>query len=236
MALRVENLDVTLGGVAVVRSASLLIGAGEIACLLGRNGSGKTSLLRGILGLVPARGRVVLDGVEVNRFPPDRRWRQGFRYVPQGRRLFPKLSVEENLQLGGCRGEGEVWPSKILALFPQLTERRSQLAGTLSGGEQQAVSIARAMFEPGQAYVLDEPSEGLMPGARASLREALEHVRRSGASVLMAEQDVRFALAVSGHAYVLEQGKVCYDDGAEALRKDRSTLKRVLGLGSRYVG
>lgn len=181
------------------------------------------------MGLADASGRLVLDGTEITHLPPERRYRLGVRYVPQGRRLFARLSVEENLRLGAL-GDYRESLTRAFEWFPSLADRRSQMAGSLSGGEQQVLALARVIACPGVLYLLDEPTDGLMPTAVERLQELIQTMRESGAGVLLIEQNVRFALAVSQRTMVLERGKITYSGLAREFATDEATLRELLGV------
>ncbi len=226
--LSVTGLSVAYGGSRVVRGASLRVGPGEAVALLGRNGAGKTSTLMAIAGAVPpAEGTVSLDGVPVQGQPAYRIARRGLSLVPQGRRIFPTLTVRENLTLGERNGNIE----QVLALFPPLAERTRVRGSALSGGEQQMLAIGRALMTRPTILLMDEPSEGLAPTAVRSLGELIAQLRRIGAlSILIAEQNLRLALSVADRVYVLERGEVVYAGPAEHFREERALQNRYLGV------
>ncbi len=226
--LSVTGLSVAYGGSRVVRDASLRVGPGEAVALLGRNGAGKTSTLMAIAGAVPpAEGTVMCDGVAVQGQPAYRIARRGLSLVPQGRRIFPTLTVRENLTLGERNGNLE----QVLALFPPLAERTRVRGSALSGGEQQMLAIGRALMTRPTILLMDEPSEGLAPNAVRSLGELIAQLRRVGAlSILIAEQNLRLALSVADRVYVLERGEVVYEGTAEHFREERALQSRYLGV------
>ncbi|MDR7415389.1 MAG: ABC transporter ATP-binding protein [Armatimonadota bacterium] len=230
--LRVEGLVCGYGGAPVLRGVSLEVGSGEVVGLLGRNGAGKTTLLRAIMGLVrPVQGRVRLDGVELTGLAPHEIPRLGIGYVPQGRRLFPELTVGENLRMGlrvrGSEGEALAW---VLELFPVLRERWDQPAGRLSGGEQQMVAIARALCLRPILLLLDEPLEGLMPGMVQRVLEVLTHLAQEGVGVLLAEQRVGSALRVLHRGLLLEGGRIHPLGTQEEISREPERLIRALGV------
>jgi branched-chain amino acid transport system ATP-binding protein len=236
--LRVKNLQVYYGRIHALRAVSLHVGAREIVALLGGNGSGKTTLLATISGVVRATtGQVLLDGKEIGAARPDRIVRQGLAHVPEGRHVFKPLTVEDNLLLGAyprytlrnrvaIRGEVE----EVFGLFPVLAERRRQLAGTLSGGEQQMLAIGRALLARPAVLLLDEPSMGLAPKV---IREILDHIRRlrddRGMTILLVEQNARAALRIADRGYVLETGRVVLEGTAEELLANRDVQRAYLG-------
>jgi branched-chain amino acid transport system ATP-binding protein len=194
---------------------SLEVEAGDIVCLLGRNGAGKTTTVRSIIGLTPPRaGRVVFRGRDLIGLPPYRIARLGIGFVPEDRRVFPNLTVHENLEVARRTWAGDAaatWTTeRVFALFPILAQRRRQLGGTLSGGEQQMLTIARTLMGNPDVLLLDEPSEGLAPLVVETLREQLERLKASGITMILAEQNVRFVSELGTRVYVLENGAVRY--------------------------
>jgi len=226
--LRVRDLTAGYGGRAVVRSLSLDVAPGEVVALLGRNGAGKTTTLLAAAGaLRHASGRVEIDGSEVSGRPTFQVARRGLSLVPQGRRIFPTLSVRENLTLGGRRGD----PEAVYALFPVLRER-ARLPGTaLSGGEQQMLAIGRALMTRPRILLMDEPSEGLAPAVAGVIAELVARLgREQGISILIAEQNLTLALGVADRAYVLERGELVHEAAAAELAEDRAAQRRFLGV------
>jgi branched-chain amino acid transport system ATP-binding protein len=230
--LRVEGLVCGYGGAPVLRGVFLEVGSGEVVGLLGRNGAGKTTLLRAIMGLVrPVQGRIWLDGVDLTGRAPYEIPRLGIGYVPQGRRLFPELTVGENLRMGlRVRGsEGEAL-ARVLELFPVLRERWDHPAGRLSGGEQQMVAIARALCLRPILLLLDEPLEGLMPGMVHRVLSLLTHLAQEGVGVLLAEQRVEAALRVLHRGLLLEGGRIHPLGTREEMSQNPERLIRALGV------
>lgn len=207
-----EDVHVRYGSSPIVQGVSLTVAAGEVVALLGRNGVGKTTLARGLVGLAPiAQGRVLLGGEDVTGMSAHRRSRRGVRIVPQGRGIFPRLTVAENLRIGAFlspRPDPRV-RDLLDDLFPVLRERRGQRAGTLSGGEQQMLAIARALLSAPKALILDEPTEGVAPVLIDRIEDALRVIFAEMAlGVLLIEQNLDFAFALAGRGYVMEKGEV----------------------------
>ena len=226
--LTVDDLWVAYGGSTVVRNASLRLGPGEAVALLGRNGAGKTSTLMAIAGAItPQRGSVRVDGVEVQGLPAHRVARHGVTLVPQGRRIFPTLSVRENLMLA-MRG-GDL--NAVYRLFPVLAERGRQPGLAISGGEQQMLAIGRALMTAPTVLLLDEPSEGLAPQLVRRIGELIHQLRHEQQlSILIAEQNLALALGVADRVYVLDRGEVAYEGPTEQFRQARDLQKRYLGV------
>jgi branched-chain amino acid transport system ATP-binding protein len=232
MILSLEQVHCYHGEVHVLDGVSLRVPAGAVIGLLGRNGAGKTTTLRTIMGLVrPRAGRITLDGVELGRLAPHEIPGRGIAYVPQGRRLFPYLSVEENLRLGLLvRGGGADTLAPVLELFPVLRERLRQRAGTLSGGEQQMLAMARALCARPEFLLLDEPTEGLMPTLVERLLETLVELRARGVGILLVEQKVDAVLGVADRVTLIENGRTVRDATPAELAADPELLLRHLGV------
>ena len=230
--LKLEEVDSYYGGVRVLTGVSLEIAAGEIVALLGRNGAGKTTTLKSIMGLVkPRAGSIVLDGDDLTQISPHNVPKLGVAYVPQGRGLFPRLSVEENLRMGMLvRNSSRDTYDWALSLFPVLTERLRQRAGTLSGGEQQMLATARALCLGPKILLLDEPSEGLMPRVINQLMVAVSGLKARGMSVLLVEQKIEAALKVADRIVFLEHGVIRHEALPEELEADPEPLHRYLGV------
>jgi branched-chain amino acid transport system ATP-binding protein len=197
----------------VLHGVSLAVAAGTITCLLGSNGSGKTTLVRAILGLTPARtGRIVFDGIDITRLPTHRIVAAGIACIPEGRRVFAKFTVEENLRVGAYRDASEATIrgriAEIFRIFPRLGERRGQLAGTMSGGEQAMVSIGRGLMCAPKLLLIDEPSLGLSPRLVQENFRIIRQINERGISILLVEQNVRQTLAIAAYGYVLSKGRV----------------------------
>jgi len=238
--LTVENLDVRFGDRSVLAGISLSVPANGLVAILGRNGVGKTTLLRTISGLYrPSAGRIVFDGTGIGGWPPHKVVGRGIAQAPEGRQLFADLTVEENLRTGaqnsraGARGMNNsaylAERDRLRAMFPILAERGAQLAGSLSGGEQQMLCIARALMARPKLLLLDEPSLGLAPKMVARVFEKIAAIRAGGVAVLLVEQNARLALAHADHAYVLDQGRVALEGPARDLIADERVIDAYLG-------
>jgi branched-chain amino acid transport system ATP-binding protein len=211
--LEIDGIYTSYDKTDVLQGVSLSVAAGSITCLLGANGSGKTTLVRSILGLTPPRaGRVKFDGADISRLPTHRIIAAGIACIPEGRRVFPRLSVEENLRLGAYQERSDVVTrarmDEVFGIFPPLAERRAQLAGTMSGGEQAMVSIGRGLMRAPKLLLIDEPSLGLSPRLVTENFNIIRAINERGITVLLVEQNVRQTLAVAQHGYVLSKGKV----------------------------
>ncbi|MBI3031360.1 MAG: ABC transporter ATP-binding protein [Candidatus Rokubacteria bacterium] len=230
--LTVDGLHCYYGEAHVLKDVSLRLSPGEILCLLGRNGAGKTTTLRAIMGLVPPRsGRIALDGRELTGLRPHDIPRCGIGYVPQGRRIFPFLTVGENLKMGLLlKGSGDAGLAWVLDLFPPLRGRLGQRAGTLSGGEQQMLATARALCTEPKVLLMDEPSEGLMPALIRRLLDTIRALKVRQVGVLLVEQKIDLALRVADRVVLLENGSVRYESTPEALASNPEVLLRYLGV------
>ena len=233
--LEVTRLEVRYGSVTAVKGISLEVAEGEIVAIIGPNGAGKTSTLRAITGLVPtAGGRVVFRGTDVSRWKAHRIVTLGLGHAPEGRRLFPQMTVMENLRMGAYRRRVASEIGRTLAqveeLFPRLAERRTQLAGTLSGGEQQMLAIGRALMAEPRLLVLDEPSFGLAPMIVREIGRIVRTINRDrGVSVLLVEQNARMALGIAARAYVMETGRVALSGPAATLAESPHVKAAYLG-------
>jgi branched-chain amino acid transport system ATP-binding protein len=233
--LEVAGLEVRYGSVTAVKGISLEVAEGEVVAIIGPNGAGKTSTLRAITGLVPAAGgRVVFRGTDVSRWKAHRIVTLGLGHAPEGRRLFPQMTVMENLRMGAYRRRGPAEIGRTLAqveeLFPRLAERRLQLAGTLSGGEQQMLAIGRALMAEPRLLVLDEPSFGLAPMIVREIGRIVRLINRErGVSVLLVEQNARMALGIAARAYVMETGRVALSGSSATLAESPHVKAAYLG-------
>jgi branched-chain amino acid transport system ATP-binding protein len=233
LLLRVKDLEVSYGAVPAVKRAALEVPAGEIRAILGANGAGKSSTIKAILGLVKARGTIELEGRSIHGMPTHRIHQLGVAWVPEGRQLFSTLTVHENLEMGAfARGDGPRFASRVdemFTLFPRLRERRSQLAGSLSGGEQQMLAIARALISEPRLLIMDEPSLGLAPKVVQSLFEQIQEINARGLSILMVEQNARQALKIAHYAYLLEVGRLAAEGPSAALMASEDVRRVYLG-------
>lgn len=235
VVLGIEALDVCYGDVQVLFGLSLQVRAGELVAVIGSNGAGKTTLLRTISGLIrPTGGRICLNGRRLDGMPPHKIVDLGVSHVPEGRHLFPHMTVRENLQLGAvpfrARAHQQETLEWVTELFPRLGEREKQLAGTLSGGEQQMLAIGRALMARPSVLLLDEPSLGIAPVVVESLFETLQRVNQEGLTVVLVEQDAGAALELADRAYVLEHGKVVMEGGGADLLRDDLVRSAYLGM------
>ena len=229
--LEIKQLSVFYSGLQVLWDVSLIVHKGEIVTLLGANGAGKTTLVQSVFGLTKERkGQVFFEGVEITGLPAYEVVKRGLSLVPEKRELFPKMTVEENLELGGFARIGESADiAGIYDLFPILEERKKQLAGTLSGGEQQMLAIARALMPKPSMVVLDEPSLGLSPLIVTSVLDAIKELNREGLSILLVEQNVQHALEMSHRGYILENGRIVREGTSLELIDDDQVQASYLG-------
>jgi branched-chain amino acid transport system ATP-binding protein len=231
--LAVRGLDCFYGEVQVLHGLNLTLDNGEVLCLLGRNGAGKTTTLKAIMGLLPAAsGSIRLEDVELTGLPAHAVPKAGIAYVPQGRRLFAEMTVAENIEIGlNARKKGASVREAVLDLFPLLRERLRQRSGTLSGGEQQMLAMARALCLEPKVLLLDEPTEGLMPSMIAKIRETVAKLRGMGVSTVLVEQRVDAVLPVADRVAFIENGRNRETVDVEILRADPSAVKRYVGVG-----
>jgi len=234
--LSVEHLTVAYGAIRAVRDLSLSVEAGEIVAVLGANGAGKSSTLNAIMGLLPAsEGSVRLDGREIHGTPPERVVRLGMTLTPEGRHVFPRLTVEENLVLGAIplrdRSRAQALRRRIFERFPVLAERRGQQAGTLSGGEQQQLAIARSLMSGPRLLLLDEPSLGLAPRYVDLIFDLILDLREEGTTILLVEQNVERTLSIADRGYVLVTGQLQLSGPAAELQASSGIERAYLGIG-----
>ena len=230
--LRLEGVTTYYGEIRILEDISLEVRHGELVCLLGGNASGKSTTLKTILGLVrPRTGAVMFDGQDVTNMTTSRRIAMGMAIVPENRRLFAPLSVEENLELGAYLRDGGVDEARegVYELFPRLHERRSQVAGTLSGGEQQMLAMGRALMSEPRLLLMDEPSMGLAPALVRQNFEIIQRVNRSGVAVLVVEQNANISLRIADRGYVLQTGSIVLSDSADALLESEDLKRAYLG-------
>ena len=232
--LAVEGLDVYYGAVHALKGVSLHVEAGEIVTLIGANGAGKTTLLRTISGLVPAKaGRIVFEGKDISKVPAHEIVALGMSQSPEGRMVFSNLSVEDNLELGAYRRRDRPGIQQdrdaVFHLFPRLLERRKQLSGTLSGGEQQMLAIGRALMSRPRVLLLDEPSLGIAPLLVRDIFKNIVEINRRGVTVLLVEQNAHMALGIAKRGYVLETGRVVLEDEAAKLAANDEVRAAYLG-------
>ncbi|MHA2609333.1 MAG: ABC transporter ATP-binding protein [bacterium JZ-2024 1] len=234
MSLEIKDLSASYGAIQAVKGISLSIPDGSCVCLIGANGAGKTSTLRAIMGLIRDRkGEILLDGQSLMRCKPFEVVRKGIAMVPEGRRIFPNLTVEENLLMGGYfhtqPQEYQKDLERVFQLFPRLKERLHQLGGTLSGGEQQMLAVARALMSNPRYLLLDEPSLGLSPILVQTIFHLIRQIHKQGITLLLVEQNARLAMEVADYCYVLETGKIVLSGPAKELRQDERVKKAYLG-------
>lgn len=233
--LEIRALSAGYDGVPVIRDIDLAIEEGGIATIVGANGAGKTTTLRAISGVLrPVQGEVVLAGTPIHKLPPHQIVAQGLVMVPEGRRLFPSLTVLENLELGAIQPRSKAKRpatlERVFSLFPRLEERQRQKAGTLSGGEQQMVAIGRALMSLPRVLMLDEPSLGLAPVVVSTLFQIIKDINAAGTTVVLVEQNIKHALSISSQAWVLENGSIVLRGTGPELLEDDNTRRAYLGM------
>ena len=232
--LEVKDLEVYYGVIQAIKGVSFHVDQGEVIALIGANGAGKTTILHTVTGLfAPKKGSVYFEGKEITKMPAHKIVSLGMAHVPEGRRVFAELSVYENLKMGAYtrkdRSEIEATLEKVYERFPRLKERRNQMAGTLSGGEQQMLAMGRALMSKPKIILMDEPSMGLSPILVNEIFDIIQEVSNSGTTVLLVEQNAKKALSIADRAYVLETGKISIEGKAKDLLEDDSIKKAYLG-------
>ncbi len=230
--LEIKDLQVHYGAVHAVCGISLHVEDGEIVSLIGANGAGKTTTLRTISGLEKAAaGEILFDGADLRKTEPSKIVNLKLAHVPEGRHVFPEMTVEENLEMGAYADEADMAATMadVYVRFPRLKERRRQLAGTLSGGEQQMLAVGRALMAKPKMILMDEPSMGLSPLLVKEIFSIIKEVNKQGITILLVEQNAKMALAISNRAYVLETGKITIEGDAKALLNDARVKKAYLG-------
>ncbi len=230
-----ENLELAYGEVPACRDISFGVGEGEIVTLIGSNGAGKSTTLRGVAGaMLPRKGRILFNGEDVTRMPAHRRALAGVALVPEGRRVFPALTVRENLEMGGFKyrnnqGKIRTLIDRAMEMFPRLRERTGQRAGTLSGGEQQMLALSRALMSEPLLLCMDEPSLGLAPMVVQDIFRSIRAVNQAGTSVLLVEQNAHYALETASRGYVLQTGAIIASGSCDALKQDQRVKEAYLG-------
>ena len=230
--LELSSVDAFYGNVQVLRGIDLAVSASEVLCIMGRNGAGKSTTLKAIMGLVPVRaGSISLDGTRIDTLPANEVPRHGVGYVPQGRRLFAELSVAENIEIGlMARNHGDRTREKVLSLFPRLRERLTQISGTLSGGEQQMLAIARALCLEPKVLLLDEPTEGLQPSMISLIHETVVALRETGVATILVEQRVDAALMAADRIAFMVNGHCVETAATPALKPDSEQFMKYVGI------
>jgi len=232
--LKIEDLNVYYGVIQALKGVSFEVEEGEVIALIGANGAGKTTILHTITGLIGAKsGHILFEGKELTKTPAHKIVTMGMAHVPEGRRIFQELTVYENLKMGAYtrkdKGEIESTLEKVYNRFPRLKERRNQIAGTLSGGEQQMLAMGRALMSQPRIILMDEPSMGLSPLFVSEIFDIIREISESGTTVLLVEQNAKKALSIATRAYVLETGKIVLEGKANELLNDDSVKKAYLG-------
>ncbi len=230
--LRIEDLHTFYGQSHVLQGLSLTAPEGKVTGIVGRNGAGKTTLVRSVIGFTPpSKGRILLDGEEIHHSRPERIARRGVGLVPQGRRIFPSLTVEEHLRLAESVAARHDWTlDRVYESFPGLEERRGNLGNELSGGEQQMLTIARALMTGPRVLLMDEPSEGLAPLMVKTLDEKISELAETGLTMVLIEQNLPLVFQRADHVYVISKGKVVHEGTPETLRDDHDMRKAHLGV------
>jgi branched-chain amino acid transport system ATP-binding protein len=235
LLLEVQNLELAYGEVPAVRELSFDVAEGEIVTLIGANGAGKTTTLRGVAGaMLPRRGHIFFSGQDITKLPAYRRALAGIALVPEGRRVFPALTVRENLEMGGFkfradRGKLRSQMERVMEMFPRLRERAAQAAGTLSGGEQQMLALSRGLMSGPRLLCMDEPSLGLAPLVVQDIFRSIRAANAAGTSILLVEQNARYALETASRGYVLQTGAIIASGPCAMLKQDERVKEAYLG-------
>ncbi len=230
--LKVDNINVFYGNIHAIRDVSFEVNDGEVVALIGANGAGKSTTLKTVSGLLPSRtGSISFLGQNIDRIPPHKRVAMGLSQVPEGRRIFLQMTVLENLQMGAFTSKADVREDleNVFARFPRLKERRNQIGGTLSGGEQQMLAMGRALMSHPKLLMLDEPSMGLAPILVEQIFEIISRLHETGTTILLVEQNAQMALSVADRAYVLETGKITLSGTGKELAASEQVKKAYLG-------
>ncbi len=230
--LEVFKLNAFYSNIRILKDLSFKVSSGQALCILGRNGAGKTTTLKSIMGLVDkSQGDIVFNNQNLLKIDSHKIPKIGIGYVPQGRRLFSELTVEENLEIGlMTRNNGEETKSNVLKMFPRLKERLNQVSGTLSGGEQQMLALARALCVEPTLLLLDEPTEGLQPSMISLIRKSVIELKKQGVSIILVEQRLEAILSIADEIIVLENGTIVYSGKAKEIQKDTSKLHSLIGV------
>jgi branched-chain amino acid transport system ATP-binding protein len=229
--LKLDDVHVHIGKLHILQGVSFEVMPGECAALLGRNGVGKTTTLRAIMGLAPrSAGTIAFDGFDLSRCPPHQVPRRGIGYVPQGRGIFPNLTVQENLHVGLTGKPDREREDYVFACFPRLKERLSQSGQTLSGGEQQMLAIGRCLMMGPKLIILDEPTEGIMPRLVSQIRREIHRINQAGVSILLVEQNVDTALKLCPRVFLMEKGTIVYSGASHELKANPEIVHRYLGV------
>jgi branched-chain amino acid transport system ATP-binding protein len=233
--LEIDGLHLNYGDAVALSDVSLTVGAGDIVAIVGANGAGKTSLIQTVAGIHrPDGGRIVFNGTDITGWPSHRVCNLGVGQVAEGRQIFPTMTVQENLEMGAmiprARGEAAIAYQRVLDIFPRLAERRGQLAGTLSGGEQQMLAIGRCLMGKPRLVMFDEPSLGLAPAIVQEVFQVIKQLNREGITIVLVEQNVAASLKLAGHAFVLENGHMVMRGTGQSLLNDDRVRQAYLGL------
>ena len=230
--LTVQNLTSYYSNIKILKDLTFSLRKGKVTCLLGRNGAGKTTTLKSIMGLVDkTEGLISFNDEKISEISPHHIPKKGIGYVPQGRRLFAELTVEENLEIGLLtRRKGEVTKKNVLTMFPKLKERLDQISGTLSGGEQQMLALARALCIEPTLLLLDEPTEGLQPSMITLIRNSILELKKQGVSILLVEQRVDAILSIADEILVIENGSIIFSADAKEVQNDNKKLYSLIGI------